>query len=562
MDRLRDNTLARRLNAIALVVSVAIVLALPANHLFTAYEYESQRIQSDIQSLATDLSRLTFEKPEVWQSQEDRIRELVERAHSHGHVHDSDRHVRITDNSGNVIVELGNSLDFPNISGNSPIRDGAATVGTISLSEDVTHIWAHAITSLFLGIALGLAVFLILRYLPMRALLKREQQLQEITLQLEQAQRMEAIGQLTGGIAHDFNNLLGVVIGNLEFLEEQFPPDAGNGRMLLDAALKAALSGADLNRQMLAFSRQQELRRVSVDLADIVREMKDLLSRTLDDDINVITEETRTLWPCETDPAQVQNAILNLAINAADAMPDGGTLWIETNNLTLDAGFGKPDENFVPGDYIRLAVTDTGTGMTSEVIEHAFEPFFTTKDVGKGSGLGLSMIYGFIRQSGGYIRVRSRLGKGTTVALYLPRSHNAAVTSSNIVQFAKRGDGLGTILLVDDQPDVRRIASRILESLGYRVIEASDGPSALEALEFADHVDLLFTDVVMPGGLNGAELASEARNRVPGLKILFATGYSGEKSAVAEAAGIDALVLAKPYRRADVAEAIEATLAR
>ena len=200
--------------------------------------------------------------------------------------------------------------------------------------------------------------------------------------------------------------------------------------------------------------------------------------------------------------------------------------------------------------------------MSADVLEHAFEPFYTTKEVGKGSGLGLSMIYGFIRQSGGYIRVNSKPEKGTTVALYLPRSDTIPAAPSNIVRFAQRSCGQETVLLVDDQADVRRIACRILENLGYRVIEASDGPSALHALELADHVDLLFTDVVMPGGLNGVELANEALSRVPGLKILFATGYSGEKSAVAETAGIDAMVLAKPYRRADVAQAVEETLAR
>lgn len=377
---------------------------------------------------------------------------------------------------------------------------------------------------------------------------------------LRQAHKMEAVGQLTGGVAHDFNNLLTTVLGNLELIAEGLhdQPDLSD---MAATAMRAVERGGELTHQLLAFSRQQELRRVSVNLTDIVREMKDLLSRTLDDDINLVTEETQTLWACETDPAQVQNAILNLAINAADAMPNGGTLWIETNNLTLDSSFGKPDENFVPGEYIRLAVTDTGTGIPPEVLEHAFEPFFTTKDVGKGSGLGLSMIYGFVKQSGGYIRVNTRVGKGTTIALYLPRSKSLPAAPSNIIRFAKPGFGQETVLLVDDQPDVRRIACRILESLGYRVIEANDGPSALDALEIADHIDLLFTDVVMPGGLNGVELASEARNRVPGLKVLFATGYSGEKSAVAETAGIDALVLAKPYRRADVAQAVQATLA-
>ena len=378
---------------------------------------------------------------------------------------------------------------------------------------------------------------------------------------LRQAHKMEAVGQLTGGVAHDFNNLLTTVLGNLELITEGVE-DRPDLSAMASTAMRAVERGGELTHQLLAFSRQQELRRVPVNFADIVREMKDMLSRTLDDDIDVVTEETRSLWPCETDPAQVQNAILNLAINAADAMPDGGTLWIETNNLTLDASFGKVDENFIPGDYIRLAVTDTGSGMSADVLEHAFEPFYTTKEVGKGSGLGLSMIYGFIRQSGGYIRVNSKPQKGTTVALYLPRSDTIPAAPSNIVRFAQRSCGQETVLLVDDQADVRRIACRILENLGYRVIEASDGPSALHALELADHVDLLFTDVVMPGGLNGVELANEALSRVPGLKILFATGYSGEKSAVAETAGIDAMVLAKPYRRADVAQAVEETLAR
>ncbi len=379
--------------------------------------------------------------------------------------------------------------------------------------------------------------------------------------QLRQAQKMEAIGQLTGGVAHDFNNLLTTVLGNLELLADALGdrPDLSD---VAETAIRAVERGGKLTHQLLSFSRQQDLHRTSVVLAKIVAEMRELISRTLDDDIDFVIEQAEDLWPCETDAAQVQNALLNLVINAADAMPDGGTLNIELGNVTLDESFGIPDENFVPGDYVRMAVSDTGCGMEQNILEHVFEPFFTTKDVGKGSGLGLSMVYGFVKQSGGYLRVVSQPGEGTSVALYLPRAAATAIPVAKTNKTAELTHHRATVLLVDDEPDVRAIARKILQSLGYEVIEAADGPSALTALEAADTVDLLFTDIVMPGGLNGAELAAEVKKRRPELKILFATGYGGDKSAVAETEAFDALTLAKPYRRNDLAEVITATLGR
>ncbi len=558
MDRLRDDTLARRLNAIALVVSVAIILALPANHLFTAYDYESQRIRSEIQSIATDLSRLTFEKPEVWQFQEGRIQELVERAHSHGH--DSDRHIRITDNSGNVIVELGNTLDFPTISGNSPIRDGAVTVGTISLSEAVTHIWTHAITSLFLGIALGLAVFLILRYLPMRALLKREQQLQETTLQLQQAQRMEAIGQLTGGIAHDFNNLLCVVIGNLELIQDSLERKSA-GYKFAQSAIAAAQRGATLTQQLLSFARKQMLLPKTVQLNTLVSGITGLLHSTLGETIRIETELADDLWQTDIDPVQLEAAIVNLATNARHAMPDGGVIKIGTANVRLkETDLGRPDE-VVPGPYIAMTFSDNGVGIPAKILPNVFEPFMTTREVGQGSGLGLSMVHGYIRQSRGHVTIESEEGVGTTLTLYFPAiTDNPDAEGSSLIPMEIQGRHRETVLVVEDDPDLLKTTAARVSGLGYSVLQAADGEAALEVLKKEPSVKLLFTDVVLPNQMNGAELAGAARKIVPGIRVVYTSGYNENITGPDGVLGDGDTMLAKPYRQNELAQSLRKAL--
>ena len=371
---------------------------------------------------------------------------------------------------------------------------------------------------------------------------------------LQRAQKMEAVGQLTGGLAHDFNNLLTVIIGNLELIEMRvadFPKPE-----LLNEALEAANLGAKLTAQLLAFSRKQALKPTSVPLNDLVASVKPLLVRTLRDNISVKTDLADDLSLTLTDPGQVENAMLNLAINARDAMPEGGTLTIETKNVVLDADYAATQVDVEPGDYVALSVTDTGVGMSSDVIARVFEPFFTTKGVGAGSGLGLSMVYGFVKQSGGHVAIYSEEGVGTTVTLYLPPvtadEQEVAAPAESAVPPSRNE----TILVVEDDPRVRRLTVTRLEDLGYQTLAAENGPAALDILRSENQIDLVLSDVVMPGGMTGFDVADQALEINPALKVLLATGYaSGGEDAVKKARNRHP-ILRKPYTLRDLAKAL------
>ena len=371
---------------------------------------------------------------------------------------------------------------------------------------------------------------------------------------LRQAQKMEAIGQLTGGIAHDFNNVLQVIGGNLQLLQSQL---AGNqaAQKRLDTAVAAVLRGAKLSSQLLAFARRQPLQPVVINLGELVRNNDELLRRTLGEAIVVRTAIAPDLWNTLADPGQIENVILNLAINARDAMQGEGGLTIELVNVTLDdASFSAVDA--VPaGDYVMLAVSDTGSGMSNAVLEKAFEPFFTTKPEGEGTGLGLSMAYGFVRQSGGAIRIYSEVGTGTTIRIYLPRSLQAREALPDLLTGPVHG-GNETILVAEDDPDVQSTVVDILSTLGYRVLKADDGEGALVILRSGMHIDLLFTDVVMPGPVRSVELARQARLLVPDIAVLFTSGYP--QNAIVHGGRLDVGVelLSKPYRRTDLARKI------
>jgi PAS domain S-box-containing protein len=371
---------------------------------------------------------------------------------------------------------------------------------------------------------------------------------------LRQAQKMEAIGQLTGGVAHDFNNVLQVIGGNLQMLQTQF---AGNlsAQKRLDTALAAVLRGAKLSSQLLAFARRQPLQPVVINLGELVRNTDDLLRRTLGEAIIVKTVVAPDLWNTLADPGQIENVILNLAINARDAMQGEGRLTLELANAALDdLSFGSADA--VPaGDYVMLAVSDNGSGMSKSVLEKAFEPFFTTKPEGEGTGLGLSMAYGFVRQSGGTIRIYSEVGVGTTIRIYLPRSRQAREALPDLLTGPAHG-GNETILVAEDDPDVQSTVVDILSTLGYRVLKADDGEGALVILRSGMHIDLLFTDVVMPGPVRSVELARQARLLVPDIAVLFTSGYP--QNAIVHGGRLDEGVelLSKPYRRTDLARKI------
>ena len=377
---------------------------------------------------------------------------------------------------------------------------------------------------------------------------------------LRRAQRMEAIGQLTGGIAHDFNNLLAIVSGNLELLME-LPTASAEVRDLAIEAMRASDRGAELVRRLLAFARKQQLESRAINLHERLPEIVQLLGRTLGEAVRIRTFAARDLWDALADPTQVDDAVVNLAINARDAMPDGGVLSIETGNVLLDEEYAANHIDVTSGDYVMLAVTDTGTGMTPEVAARALEPFFTTKPAGRGTGLGLSQVYGFVKQSGGHISIYSEPGRGTTVKLFLPRSAPSATEwQRDRIRSGAPPHGTEAILVVEDNPDVRRLVRRQLSELGYTVHEAGSGPEALKILRSALPLDLMFTDIVMPEGMTGYDLAGAARECRPGLRILFTSGYT----AIGAGQDLDSRgggpLLSKPYRKRELAHFVRAAL--
>lgn len=384
----------------------------------------------------------------------------------------------------------------------------------------------------------------------------------ESDARLQQALKMEAVGQLTGGVAHDFNNLLTVILGNLEILRGRAEgnPDIEGG---LEMALKATFRAADLTQRLLAFSRKQALSPEPSNSNQLVSGLTEMLRRTLGEEIEIETVLAGGLWDAVIDPGQLENALLNLAINARDAMPDGGKLTIETANSHLDQAYADAHEEVTPGQYVMIAVTDTGTGMSAEVIERAYEPFFTTKEVGEGSGLGLSMIYGFVKQSDGHIKIYSELGEGTTFKLYLPRaSRGVGVRRKVGLADSAHPRGDETILVVEDDPDVRTFLVSTLEILGYRVYHAEDGPKALALLEEAPDIDMLLTDVVLPQGMNGRQVADEVQKILPDIKVLFTSGYTENAIVHHGRLDEDAELLAKPYTIQTLSKTVRAILDR
>ena len=399
---------------------------------------------------------------------------------------------------------------------------------------------------------------------------------QQAEATLRQSLKLEAIGQLTGGIAHDFNNLLTIVLGNLDTLKRRLAAIGADGSLvpsrdsfvgLLEIAMRGARSAAQLTHRLLAFARRQSLEPARCDLNRLVSSMSDLLRRTLGETINIETVLAAGLWPTFADANQLENALLNLAINARDAMPDGGRLTVETGNAYLDDAYAARFGDVEPGQYVQLSVTDTGTGIAPELMEKVFEPFFTTKGHGEGSGLGLAMVHGFVKQSGGHVRIYSEVGQGTTVKIYLPRlmeeEHSVAAPAERInplelTAFAARpGEA---ILVVEDNPGVRSYAHDALSDLGYRVHEASDAAAALAIAQGSARIDLLFTDVVLPGERNGRELAEQIRQQRPETVVLFTTGYT--RNAIVHQGRLDAGVnlIGKPYTQDDIGRKVRELL--
>lgn len=379
--------------------------------------------------------------------------------------------------------------------------------------------------------------------------------------QLRHIQKMESLGQLTGGIAHDFNNLLAVILGNLDFLSEKIN-DNSLYEDFIQPSMEAAEHGAELTQQLLAFGRKQTLQPRTIILSDLLSDFQRLVRRTLSEKIAVFVVIEPDSWNVKVDPGQLQNALLNLAVNARDAMPVGGKLVIETRNVILDDEYVQDNTDVAAGEYVMIAVSDTGVGMSTETAEKAFEPFFTTKDVGKGSGLGLSMVYGFVKQSAGHVKLYSEQGYGTSVKIYLPRAKDAEAMQSK-----KTYDGnlnasqnMKIVLIVEDNKNVLKLTSAMVESLGYNVLRAESGEAALKILSLRSDILLLLTDIMLPGVLNGPALARRAVTLHPDLKVLYNSGYA-EHAILQRGLLEDGMVLlSKPFRKQDLAEKINMVL--
>ena len=380
--------------------------------------------------------------------------------------------------------------------------------------------------------------------------------------QLRQAQKLQAVGQLTGGIAHDFNNLLAIIIGNLQLLQEHVGGDIKIGEFLTDA-LWSAQRGAELTYQLLAFARRQPLHPEALNLNEVVEGMSDLLRRTLGAGIDIHVHLAPDLWEARADRGEIERALLNLAVNARDAMADGGVLTLETSNAVLDEEYAEQYPEVTAGDYVLFAVADTGTGMPPEILERVLEPFFTTKEAGKGSGLGLSMVYGFVKQSGGHLSIHSDVGHGTTVKLYLPRAATAVSHRDEAVAKAPDQAFAGKIvLMVEDEAKLTKIAVHMLETLGFRVATAENATQALQCLEQLGRIDVLFTDLGLPGGMNGAELAEEVRRRHPDVHIICTTGYGKDDVLRNRSLPAGTPLITKPYSRSTLAQEFAAVLSR
>jgi signal transduction histidine kinase len=391
------------------------------------------------------------------------------------------------------------------------------------------------------------------------AMVKRFQEIEATEAQVRQAQKMEAIGQLTGGVAHDFNNILTVITGSIEILADAVR-DRADLAQITDMIGAAAQKGADLTQYLLAFARRQPLQPRATDVNGLVVDAARLLRPTLGEHIEIESMLAHDSAPALIDASQLSTAILNLALNARDAMPNGGKLTLETKNAILDDNYAAMNGDVKPGNYVMIAVSDTGLGIAQAMIDKVFEPFFTTKDVGKGSGLGLSMVYGFVKQSNGHIKIYSEEGHGTSVKLYLPQAAGVPEVSATEASIAAGDQGDESILIVEDDALVREYVVTQIRRFGYRTLAASNAAEALAVMDGPERIDLLFTDVIIPGGMNGRQLATEALRRRPGLKVLYTSGYT--ENAIVHHGRLDAgvLLLPKPYISSDLARLIRTAL--
>jgi PAS domain S-box-containing protein len=439
-------------------------------------------------------------------------------------------------------------------------RDGRYEAESIRVRKDGTRFWANVVLNPLFDAAGNLRGFAkVTRDITERQ--RRKEQLEQAQAQLMQSQKMEGIGQLTGGIAHDFNNLLTVIQGAIDMLERRLRAGDQNVARFIEAARRGAERAASLTQGLLAFARRQPLEPKPIDPNKLVASMAELLRRTLGDGVSIDSILGGGLWWVSVDRNQLENALLNVAINARDAMPEGGKLTIETANSYLDERYSAGHEDVMPGQYVMISLSDTGHGIPADALRHVFEPFYTTKQ--EGTGLGLSQVYGFVRQSSGHVKIYSEVGHGTTVKIYLPKLEGVVAHQIETAPRTPRGSSAGeTILVVEDDEDLRGFTMEMLTELGYRVLGAPDARSALQGLEQEPAIDLLFTDVGLPNGVNGRQLADEARRMRPSIRVLFTTGYA--RNAIVHHGRLDPGVelLPKPSTQPDLARRVREVLDR
>ena len=466
----------------------------------------------------------------------------------------------IGQNFSRFFTEEDRAAGMPLRARETAVREGRYEAESIRVRNDGSRFWANVVLYRLLDASGNLRGFAkVTRDITERR--KRNEELQQAQAQLLQSQKMEGLGQLTGGIAHDFNNLLTVIQGSIDMTERRLRAGDQNVGPFLDAARRGADRAAGLTHSLLAFARRQPLEPKPIDPNKLVSGMAELLRRTLGENISIESILAGGLWWISVDRNQLENAILNIAINARDAMPGGGKLTIETANSYLDERYSSANDDIAPGNYVLISVSDSGRGMSAQALDKVFEPFYTTKQ--EGTGLGLSQVYGFVKQSSGHVKIYSELNQGTTVKIYLPKLE--AVVEQQLesaARPAREGSGRETILVVEDDEDLRGFTIGMLTELGYRVLGARDARSALQGLETEPAIDLLFTDVGLPDGANGRQLADEVLRRRPSTRVLFTTGYA--RNAIVHHGRLDPGVelLPKPYTQPDLARRVREVLDR
>lgn len=544
---------------VAFITSVAFPLLVWHQELA---ELES-RLSQESNVYADQISKLVQSNPEIWPFLQHQLDALLEPTAYNV----AGARIDILDRQQRVVGSWGDPPASPTFHTQALLMDGAESAGRISISVSLQPLLKRTGLATLGGLLLAALIMLTVWRLPVTYLerifdeLERsERELDASREALRMSQKMDAVGRIAGGIAHDFNNILGIIIGNADLLRPRIGDDA-KAVKYLDKMLTSSQRAADLTRQLLNFSSTRSSRTVASNINHLVETIDNLIILSVTPEVELVRHLSHDLWLTEVDPGAFEDALLNLIINARDALPGGGRIVIETDNVTLSQEYCSLNPELSPGEYVRLTVSDNGSGISTEDREHIFEPFFSTKPKGKGTGLGLAMVFGFVKRCRGFIQVHSALGTGSTFLLYLPSCEQPKQKLNALDQSPELlPHGNETILAVDDEKELLRLTKTSLQQLGYRVLTAPDAEQALVILSQGPGIDLLFSDVVMPGGLNGYDLAEKATGKIPSLKVLLTSGYTDVRTDAGRHSNYRADLLNKPYSLSQLALSIRAAL--